>query len=65
MQTTPTPVETSTVYVSSATNRFRIWHNPSGGYSYWQTDIHRPEGWMYWGQSYSLIQAMTNVAITL
>jgi hypothetical protein len=71
MQATPTSVETSTVFVSSASNRFRIWWNRNG--CYWQTDIRRPESdcvapsfcWMYFGQASSLIQAMTNIAITL
>jgi hypothetical protein len=63
MQATTSSVETSTVYVTSNSNTFRIWFNPVG---YWQTDIRKPGiGYMYFGQAKSLIQAMTNVAITL
>jgi hypothetical protein len=62
-----TPVENSTVYIGSNSSTFRIWWNRNG--CYWQTDIQTyqtPEGdWVYFGQAHSLIQAMTNVAITL
>ena len=67
MQATTSSVETSTVYVTSNSNTFRIWWNRQS--CYWQTDIRdlRKSGnfYSYFGQAHSLIQAMTNVAITL
>jgi hypothetical protein len=66
MQATSSPVETSTVYVVTSNNEFRIWWNRQG--CYWQTDIRSlcdVEDFRYFGQAPSLIQAMTNVAITL
>jgi hypothetical protein len=78
MQATPTPVETSTVYVVSNSNEFRIWWNRR--YCHWQTDIRslrdvqsvhggylpaNVDYFRYFGQASSLIQAMSNIAITL
>ena len=63
MQAITSPVENSTVFVSSSTHNYRIWWNRNG--CYWQTDIQTPEYWTYFGQAHSLIQAMTNIAITL
>jgi hypothetical protein len=71
MQLAPTSIENSTVFVSSSSNRFRIWWNRKD--CVWQTDI-KNEGlnrvlgqplWLYWGQAHSLIEAMTHIAITL
>jgi hypothetical protein len=63
MQTALTPTETSTVFVSTASNTYRIWWNRNG--CYWQTDILGAEHWLYFGQADSLIKSMTNIAITL
>jgi hypothetical protein len=63
MQATTSSVETSTVYVTSNSNTFRIWWNRNG--CYWQTDICKLGNYHYFGQAHSLIQAMTNIAITL
>jgi hypothetical protein len=52
--------------VSTASNHFRIQWNRKD--CVWQTDILTQEGapkYLYFGQAHSLIQAMTNIAITL
>jgi hypothetical protein len=62
----PTPVQTSTVYVVTGSNEFRIWWNRQG--CYWQTDIRSlrdVDDFHYFRQAHSLFLAMTNVAITL
>jgi hypothetical protein len=64
MTTTPTPVETSTVYVLSNSNEFRTWWNRQ----YWQTDIRSlrdVDEFHYFGQASSLVQALSSIAITL